>query len=144
MFNKERAWSYAQEGLAETWHQKRDRETIGGQNKGTHVGGHPEGAVQKVPAVTKGGGNAATDGTDLCWDPSNKERDLTHWGSHHDDARTQRCSTEEKLNTIEVEAMKTEGIVIYRGTKDLGNAFYADWVMGNLKDVVIWHNTEMW
>ena len=36
-----------------------------------------------------------------------------------------------KLKSIRVEAMMSDNTMNYRGTKDLGNASYADWVIGN-------------
>ena len=47
-----------------------------------------------------------------------------------------------KLKSIRVEAMKNGSTMINRGTKDLGNAFYADWVIGYQKGVAVWHNEE--
>ena len=38
--------------------------------------------------------------------------------------------------------MRSDCAMIYKGTKDLGNAFYADWVTGNLKDIAVWHNDQ--
>ena len=32
-----------------------------------------------------------------------------------------------------------EGDMIYKGTQDMGNAFYADWVTVNKKYIAIWH-----
>ena len=41
-----------------------------------------------------------------------------------------------------MKAVKNDNTMIYRGTKDMGNAFYVDCVIGNLEEVAVWHNAE--
>ena len=46
------------------------------------------------------------------------------------------------LNTVAVEALTSKKGLIFKGTKVLRNALYADWIETNLKNVAPWHNNE--
>ena len=81
------------------------------------------------------------DGKDPHGTASDQEGTLSLGGSDHDGGRAQGHG-DDKLKSIRVEAMMSDNTMIYRGTKDLGNAFYADWVIGNLKNIAVWHNEE--
>ena len=54
-------------------------------------------------------------------------KELSHLGAVTVTAADLRATAlARELECIRVEAMRNQGTMIYRGTKDMGNAFYAD------------------
>ena len=44
--------------------------------------------------------------------------------------------------TVEGNTVKGQKEGIYRGSEDLGNTFYTEWVKQNMPDTATWHNDE--
>ena len=101
---------------------------------------------KKIEPIQKGGDNAEevwTKMAKILTEQPAIRKELSHLGAVTMTAAELRATAlTKKLKSIRVEAMMSDNAMIYRGTKDLGNAFYADWVIGNFQNIAAWHNEE--
>ena len=72
------------------------------------------------------------------------KKELSHLGAVSVTAAELRTlALTKKRRGITIEANTNErNVVIFRCSKDLGNAFYADWVNHNLPNIGEWHNAD--
>ena len=103
---------------------------------------------RNVEKVTMTGENAKEAWTQMAIQPESTpdlRKELSHLGALSVDiSRLRALALTKTLGTITVEGNTVigQGVAIFRGSEDMGNVFYAEWLRRNIPDTATWHNDE--